>query len=75
MWYYKTTKGTVQITHKKDGRYHVIYDDESLGAYTTPQQAVDDASGGHTFMPSNGVDLGEIGLPYDLPDWHRGNPE
>jgi len=68
MWYYKTSFGTVKIVPYQ-GYYHVILDDENLGSYSTPQQAVDDAAGGYTFTPSSGIDLDEIGLPEDLEDW------
>ena len=75
MWHYKTKRGTVSIKQHKNGRYEVIYDQESLGSYKTPQQAADDVAGGHTFMPSNGVDLGELDIPADLPEWYQGNQE
>lgn len=74
MWHYKTHKGTVSIV-PKNGRYHVFYNGDSLGSYASPEQAADDASSGSTFSPRNGVNLGDLGIPSDLPDWNRGNPE
>jgi len=68
MWSYKTSKGTFYID-KKANRYRVIFNDEDLGSYATPQQAVDDVSGGHTFWPSSGIDPGELGISDDLGDW------
>lgn len=68
MWSYSTPKGVFYII-KKTGRFHVIYDDEDLGSYATPQQAVDDVSAGHTFWPSSGIDPGELGISDDLGDW------
>ena len=76
MWSYKTRKGTFFIV-ERDGRFHVIYDDEDLGSYSTPEQAADDLAGGHTSWPSSGVDPGELGISEDLGDWevvHRGHP-
>jgi hypothetical protein len=29
-----------------NGRFHPVYDDESLGGYATPQQAAEDLAGG-----------------------------
>ena len=69
-WHHHTTKGPVFIVQIKD-RFHVIFDDEDLGNYVTPQQASDDISGGHTFMPSSGIDLGELEISDDLGDWTR----
>lgn len=68
MWYYETRFGIVRIVPYQ-GRFHIIYDEESLGSYSTPEQAVDDAAGGHTFTPSNGIDLDEFGLPDCIQEW------
>lgn len=74
MWYYPTKKGTVSII-EKNRRFHVMYENESLGSYSSPQQAADDVSGGHTFTPSNGVDFAELNIPYDLSEWRRNSPK
>ena len=42
---------------------------ENLGQYPTPQQAVDDLVGGHTWVHSSGVDTSTLGLPIDVGDW------
>jgi len=68
---HETSKGPVFIGQTPDGRFHVVYDDESLGSYQSPVAAIDDAAGGHTFSPSNGVDLGELGLSDSIEDWTR----
>lgn len=73
-WSWNTRKGRVWIVPKAElgtVRYHVVYDGESLGSYSSPQQAADDVSGGHTFDPGNGVDLGSLGISGDLGDWQR----
>lgn len=69
-WQFKTKAGPVSIVVLQ-GRYHVIFEEQSLGSYETPQQAADDASGGCTFMPSSGVDLGTLGIPDDLSEWAK----
>lgn len=69
-WRYRTRRGTVSILPVQ-GRWGLFYDDENLGSYHSPEAAADDAARGHTFTPSNGVDLGSIGIPYDLSDWDR----
>ncbi|MGJ8586441.1 MAG: hypothetical protein ACSHXD_20315 [Marinosulfonomonas sp.] len=68
---YYTSSGTVGILPEPKGRWKVMFDEENLGSYHTPEAAADDVSGGHTFSPSNGVDLGELGIPEDLSDWTK----
>ena len=65
---YKSKMGTVWLV-PRDGRYVVIYNNEELGSYATAAGAADDVSGGHTFLPSNGVDLGSLGIPANLAEW------
>lgn len=67
---YRTERGTVFIM-PRNGRWHIVYDDQGLGSYHSPAAAADDAAGGHTFSPSNGVDLGDLELPPDISDWER----
>jgi len=67
-WQYKTRVVTVSIAQVL-GRWCVIYDDENLGAYHSATAAADDVAGGHTFSPSNGVDLGRLGIPRDIREW------
>jgi hypothetical protein len=54
---------------ESDGRYHPIYQDESLGSYQSPASAVDDLAGGHTFSIAGGTDTASLGIPDDLGDW------
>jgi hypothetical protein len=72
-FYYKTPKGTVSIV-QRSGRWHVMFQDESLGSYISPHQAADDVGGGHTFTPRSGIDLGSLNIPRDLDDWDYGQP-
>ncbi|WP_199559138.1 hypothetical protein [Nioella nitratireducens] len=68
---YYTPHGTVSIMPEPEGRWKVMFGDENLGSYHSPEAAADDVSGGHTFSPSNGVDLGQLGIPDDLGDWDK----
>jgi hypothetical protein len=54
-----------------NGRFHPMYDDQSLGSYATPQQAAEDLAGGYTFSISSGVDTGTLGIPDDVSEWER----
>ena len=49
----------------------MLYDDENLGSYHSPEAAADDVAGGHTFSPSNGIDLGDLGISENINDWVR----
>lgn len=68
MWSRKTRVGTFFIMKKGD-RYHVIFDNESLGGYTTPQEAAWSIAGGHAFSCAGGVDTSTLGIPEDVREW------
>ncbi len=64
-----TAKGPVFIGQGSDGRYHPLWKGESLGPYPSATAAIDDVSGGHTYTPSDGCDMGSLGLSSDIADW------
>lgn len=68
---YQTRIGTFYIVSTDDGRFHPYYDGETLGAYSSPQHAIDDLAGGHTFSIAGGVDTSTLGIPCDLGEWER----
>ncbi len=68
---YETRIGTFYIGRSDDGRFHPVFEDESLGSYWTAEQAIDDLAGGHTFSISSGVDTATLGIPSDIGDWER----
>jgi hypothetical protein len=70
LYSYKTRIGNFYIA-EHNGRFHPLFDNESLGSYATPHQAAEDLSGGHTFSISSGVDTGTLGIPSDLSEWQR----
>lgn len=69
-WLYRTRAGVASI-QQVNGRWCIFFGDENLGSYHSPAAAADDAAGGHTFMPSSGIDLGDLGIPDDLGDWDQ----
>ncbi|MWD26884.1 hypothetical protein E0K89_005275 [Aquicoccus sp. SCR17] len=73
VYYYQhhTDLGTVSLLPEAGGRYKVMFGEENLGSYASPEAAADDVSGGHTFTPSSGVNLGELGIPDELGDWEK----
>lgn len=53
------------------GRFHPVYEDESLGSYARPEQAAEDVAGGHTFSISSGIDTATLGIPEDPSEWRK----
>jgi hypothetical protein len=54
---------------ESNGRFHPIYEDDSLGSYTTPRQAAENLAQGQTFSISGGVDTATLGIPEDIDEW------
>lgn len=69
-YFCKTREGTFTIEERR-GRWHILFRDESLGSYATPQQAADDLAGGHTSSPGAGIDTAKLGIPADLAEWSK----
>lgn len=55
---------------KRQGRFHVYFEDENLGSYAYPIPAFEELLGGSTFWPSCG-DPSECELPDDPEDWDK----
>ncbi len=65
MYYHRTSVANFLIV-ERSGRWHAIYNDESLGNYVSPCQAAEDLAGGHTFSPGPGIDTSKLGIPRNL---------
>lgn len=70
MYSYRTNAGVFEIVLRA-GRWHVMYQGDSLGSYVSPHQAADDLANGHTFTPSNGTDTGSLGISEDIGEWEH----
>jgi hypothetical protein len=68
IYWWNTSIGPFFIA-EHEGRFEVMYDDESLGSYATAAQAAEDVAGGHTFSISSGIDTATLGIPEDVGDW------
>lgn len=66
---HNTRCGTFWIALLSDGRWHAAWEDEDLGAYASPQHALDDLAGGTTYWPSSGVNPASLGLPDEISEW------
>jgi hypothetical protein len=74
--YWKTRAGTFYIGQSSNGRFHPIYNGESLGSYANAHQAVDDLAQNATFSvlhadTSAVLDTSELGIPEDPREWER----
>ena len=68
LYKFETRIGTFYIG-QQDGRYHPVFDNESLGSYSKDWQAAEDLAGGHTFSISSCIDTSTLGIPADLEEW------
>jgi hypothetical protein len=66
-----TEAGPIYIVLTEGGQFHPYYNGETLGAYSSPDQAVDEIIGGHTFASAAGLDPATLQIPNDLADWER----
>jgi hypothetical protein len=74
LYVYETSAGAFYIA-EHNGRFHPVFQEESLGSYSIAQQAVEDLAGGHTFSLPGGIDPAELGVPEELEDWVEITPE
>lgn len=69
LYKWKTKVGTFYIAQSSDGRFHPVFEGQSLGSYSQPWQAAEDLAGGHTFSVSSGIDTSELGIPEHQSEW------
>ena len=70
LYVFHTGVGPFYIGERK-GRFHPIYEGESLGSYATAWQAAEDLAGGHTFSISSVIDTATLGIPEDIAEWEQ----
>ncbi|GAB5387018.1 MAG: hypothetical protein Alis3KO_41410 [Aliiglaciecola sp.] len=68
---WNTRIGTFYICQSRDGRFHPVFENESLGSYAQAWQAAEDLAGGHTFSISSGEDTSELEIPDHSDEWER----
>jgi hypothetical protein len=71
---HSTVVGLFFIGRSNDGRFHPIFNGESLGSYFSAEQALDDLTNDATFSvmhPKTGalLDTSALGISDDLRDW------
>jgi hypothetical protein len=74
--YFETIVGIFYIGQSSDGKYHPIFDDDSLGGYNEAWQATEDLAGDHTYSichPETGerVDTSTLGIPDHPSEWYK----
>lgn len=73
---YSTKVGIFYIDQSSDGRFHPVYDDESLGSYARIGQATEDLAMNATFSVLDArtgqvLDTSVLGIPEDPANWTR----
>jgi len=71
---YPTNIGIFDIGQSDDKKYHVIFDDTSLGSFTSIQDAVDNLITNKTSAvidpnTNKKVDTSNLGIPKDYTEW------
>lgn len=72
MHYYafKTRRGPIYLVPRED-RWVVLYKEESLGSYHSPEAAASDCHVGALFTPSDGNMFDNYEIPEDIGEWKR----
>lgn len=65
---WRTRRGTFAIAPDGEGRWNLFFGSDCLDNYETPDQAAEDAAGGHCAWPSFG-DPSALGISADVSDW------
>lgn len=73
---HRTRVGAFYIAQSSDARFHLVFNDESLGSYINIAQAVDDLVHNATFsvlhpVTSELLDTSELGIPEDPGEWEH----
>ena len=66
-WTFQTRRGIFAIIPEGD-RFILKFESERLGSYWRPEQAADDAAGGHFSGPME-AEAAASSLPDELSDW------
>ena len=72
-WFFESRIGTFSIV-EKNSRFHVIYEDDLIDHYASPQQAAQELADGDvpSFVTSTGeviLDTSQLNIPADLGRW------
>jgi hypothetical protein len=70
-YFFRSAYGTFLIRRERDGQWHVTFEDQRLGAYRAPEEAVAQLGADHYFWLASGLDSAAVGLPRELTQWSR----
>ena len=76
LFFWKTKVGKFYICRSSDGRFHPVFNNESLGSYASASQAAEDLALNATFSVLHPIshellDTSELGIPVDVADWEK----
>jgi len=69
LYSHRTGAGIFYIAQSDDGRFHPVFQEESLGSYATPAMAAEELAGGHTFSAPGILDTTILAISEDLLEW------
>lgn len=72
LYTFQTDKGVARIDQNPKNRlFYAIFNEQSLGSYTSPEQAAEELSAGCTFVLVSGIEIETLGIPSELGGWNR----
>ena len=69
--FFDTRAGRFFISVSDDGRFHPVFDGDSLGSYHSAAAAASDLAGGDTFSVPGVDDTAKLGIPEDVREWEK----
>ena len=70
LYVYQTGIGPFFIA-ASSGYFRVIFENQVLGNYGSPEMAAEHVAGRHRFFVAGGFDTARLGLPSNLMKWER----
>jgi hypothetical protein len=71
LYWYSTEHGTFYIRSRRDGRWDLLQDDEELGSYAAPHEALEALTAGQVRLQGAADGFTPV-VPHSLSDWARG---
>jgi hypothetical protein len=67
-WRFETRRGTFRIEPSGNGRFDLIFEDDTLDNHASPSAAAEAAAEGTCIWPSFG-NPASLGIPADVSEW------
>jgi hypothetical protein len=74
LYVFRSKAGPFYVSKSDDGRFHVVFREQSLGSYPAPLAAANDIGGRDTLTLPGGMNPVALGVPRDISKWERVKP-